>query len=138
LLVFLSSYFEFIIRATVRASLDNVRTNELFVFTSLFRQDVLPGGSPSNYCTYFFPSRRLDKCLCFCACVNLTRVPCKESVELTFSARKCLAQLNKNIPTWGPELVWTVAENLALTEIRSRTVQPASSRYTACIIPAHI
>jgi hypothetical protein len=31
---------------------------------------------------------------------------------------------------WTPEPVWTGAENLALTEIRYRTVQPVASRYT--------
>ena len=31
---------------------------------------------------------------------------------------------------WAPGLVWTGAENLASTEIRSRTVQPVVSRYT--------
>jgi len=31
---------------------------------------------------------------------------------------------------WAPGLVWTVAENLAPTRIRSRTVQAVASRYT--------
>jgi hypothetical protein len=31
---------------------------------------------------------------------------------------------------WAPESVWTGAENLAPTGIRSRTVQPVASRYT--------
>jgi hypothetical protein len=31
---------------------------------------------------------------------------------------------------WAPELVWTGAENLAPTGIRSRTVQPVVSHYT--------
>ena len=31
---------------------------------------------------------------------------------------------------WAPGPVWTGAENLAPTGIRSRTVQPVASRYT--------
>ena len=31
---------------------------------------------------------------------------------------------------WAPEPVWTGAENLVPTGIRSRTVQPVVSRYT--------
>jgi hypothetical protein len=31
---------------------------------------------------------------------------------------------------WTPEPVWRVAENLATTGIRYRTVQPVASRYT--------
>jgi hypothetical protein len=33
--------------------------------------------------------------------------------------------------------VWTSAENLASTGVRSRTVQPVASRYTDWAIPAH-
>ena len=39
---------------------------------------------------------------------------------------------------WGPGPVWTGAENVALTGIRSRNVQPVASRYTDCAIPAHL
>jgi hypothetical protein len=34
--------------------------------------------------------------------------------------------------------VWTDAENLAPTGIRSRTVQTVVSRYTNCAVPVHI
>jgi hypothetical protein len=37
---------------------------------------------------------------------------------------------------WAPGPVWTGAENLALTGIRSWTVQPVESRYTNYAIPA--
>jgi hypothetical protein len=37
---------------------------------------------------------------------------------------------------WTPGPIWTGAENLAPTGIRSRTVQPVASRYTVCAIPA--
>jgi hypothetical protein len=36
------------------------------------------------------------------------------------------------IEGWGS--MWTGAENLALTEIRTRTVQPVATRYTDCAI----
>jgi len=39
---------------------------------------------------------------------------------------------------WAPEPVWIRAENLAPTEIRSRTFQPVASRYTDGAIVARI
>ena len=39
---------------------------------------------------------------------------------------------------WAPGPVWTGAENLAPTRIRSRTVQPVASRYTDYAIPAYV
>ena len=36
---------------------------------------------------------------------------------------------------WAPELVWTDAENLARTGIRSRAVQPVARRYTDWALP---
>ena len=38
---------------------------------------------------------------------------------------------------WAPGPVWTGAENLVSTGIRSRTVQPVASRYTDYTIPTH-
>jgi hypothetical protein len=38
---------------------------------------------------------------------------------------------------WPPRPVWTGAENLAPTGIRTPTAQPVASRYTDWVIPAH-
>jgi hypothetical protein len=37
---------------------------------------------------------------------------------------------------WAPEPVWTGAENLTPTRIRSRIVKPVANPYTDCAIPA--
>jgi hypothetical protein len=38
---------------------------------------------------------------------------------------------------WAPGPVWTDTENLALTGIRSRTIQPVASRYTGSVVSSN-
>ena len=63
-------------------------------------------------------------------------------VGVQLHAPAALPPGNDPVPTvqeagWAPGPVWTGAENLASTGIRSRTVQLVASRYTDWAIAAH-